>query len=308
MTSQDIFDLRVTIAQALAAETDATKSAELQAQLDQLELDQARLRVLSAKKVIEKLERPIQRVEEIVQELGDQTIRDALHRIQDRLGLKKLKDVAPASPAPAPIPAPPVKTTTTTPPPPITPPATAAPAASNADPIPPAWMPAAPMERIILHWTAGNYFAGGLDKLAYHILIQGDGSLVRGKFSIANNAAELIWKPRNYAAHTAKANTRSIGVAVCCMAGATERPFKPGKAPMLELQFNRMMDVAAQLCDAYNIDVTDKTVLGHGEVEANLGIKQSNKWDPLVLPWDLSKSFADVGQILRDGIYARRTK
>src|SRR5690606_21599103 len=35
-----------------------------------------------------------------------------------------------------------------------------------------------------------------------------------------------------------------------------------------------------------NIAVTPKTVLTHAEVQANLGIKQRNKWDIAVLPFD----------------------
>ena len=53
--------------------------------------------------------------------------------------------------------------------------------------VPAAWMPAARLERIIFHWTAGAHRASGLDKSHYHILIEGDGKMVRGGPSIAAN-------------------------------------------------------------------------------------------------------------------------
>ena len=37
------------------------------------------------------------------------------------------------------------------------------------------------------------------------------------------------------------------------------------------------------------------TVLGHGEVQRNLGIKQRSKWDPMVLPWAPTRKPAAVG-------------
>ncbi|UGB24863.1 peptidoglycan-binding protein [Methylorubrum sp. B1-46] len=71
-------------------------------------------------------------------------------------------------------------------------PASPAPAPVPADPayaLVPAWLPSAKMERIIVHWTAGPHKATGLDRSHYHIIIQGDGTLVRGDRSIADNEA-----------------------------------------------------------------------------------------------------------------------
>src|SRR3954466_4747371 len=49
--------------------------------------------------------------------------------------------------------------------------------------VPQDWMPDCKMERIVCHWTAGSYTAGDHDRECYHILIQGDASLVRGDHS-----------------------------------------------------------------------------------------------------------------------------
>ena len=46
--------------------------------------------------------------------------------------------------------------------------------------VPADWMPNCNMKRIVCHWTAGGYRAGDHDRESYHILIEGDGRLVRG--------------------------------------------------------------------------------------------------------------------------------
>lgn len=158
------------------------------------------------------------------------------------------------------------------------------------------WLPNVAMKRIICHWTAGAYRASQLDKAHYHILIEKDGKLVRGTHSIADNVST---SDGVYAAHTLGTNTGSIGVAACCMAGAVERPFSPGLAPLLEVQWEVMAQVVGELCQFYQIPVTPRTVMGHGEVQANLGIAQKGKWDPMVLPWNPEMSRTQVGTFFR---------
>ena len=160
----------------------------------------------------------------------------------------------------------------------------------------PSWMPACDMQRVICHWTAGGYRSSGLDRSHYHILVEGDGKVVRGAISIADN----VTLSGAYAKHTRGCNQNSVGVAVCCMFRSRERPFRPGPAPMTELQFGRMAKVVAEICARYGIAVTPQTVLGHGEVQHTLGIAQDAKWDPLVLPWKLTLKKNEVGDYLRD--------
>ena len=161
--------------------------------------------------------------------------------------------------------------------------------------IPKAWLPKADMERVITHWTAGSYTATSNAMAHYHILIDGAGKLHRGSHSIKDNESTR----GGYAAHTLGSNSKSIGITVCCMHGASERPFDGGDYPMKESQWKIMAAVAAELCGFYDIPVTDKTVLGHGEMQTNLGIAQRGKWDPMVLPWDSSKSISQVGDAFR---------
>lgn len=164
--------------------------------------------------------------------------------------------------------------------------------------LPADWMPEACMSRVIVHWTAGAHRASGLDRSHYHILIEGDGKLVRGTPSIDLNDARGI--RQGYAAHTLNCNTGSIGVSLCCMAGAVERPFQPGSAPMTREQWNALPAVLADLCRRYAIPVTPATVLSHAEVQGTLRIAQRGKWDISRLAFDYSVVGADAcGDLLR---------
>jgi N-acetyl-anhydromuramyl-L-alanine amidase AmpD len=164
-------------------------------------------------------------------------------------------------------------------------------------------MPSARIERIIFHWTAGAHRASGLDKSHYHILIEVDGKLVRGTRSIAANG---IGGTGQRASHTLDCNTGSIGVSLCCMAGAIESPFKAGSAPMTAVQWKTLADVLADLCRRYGVPVTPKTVLSHAEVQSNLGIRQRGKWDIARLAFDPSIVGAKAcGDAMRVAVSAR---
>lgn len=152
--------------------------------------------------------------------------------------------------------------------------------------IPADWMPDAKISRIIFHWTAGQNKASDLDREHYHILIEGDGKLVRGKPSIALNGEPKA--KAGYAAHTLNCNTGSIGVSLCGMAGAVESPFNPGKQPITRMQWEALAAVLAQLCKRYAVPVDRKTVLSHAEVQPTLKITQRGKWDISRLPFDTS--------------------
>jgi N-acetyl-anhydromuramyl-L-alanine amidase AmpD len=160
------------------------------------------------------------------------------------------------------------------------------------------WMPPAKLARIIVHWTAGQHKASDLDRQHYHILIEGDGSLVRGVPGIDLNGLPKA-RP-GYAAHTLNCNTGSIGVSLCCMALAVEAPFQTGPAPMTRTQWDALPHVLADLCRAYAIPVTPETVLSHAEVQRNLGIAQRGKWDISRLSFDLATRGAHAcGDIFR---------
>lgn len=158
------------------------------------------------------------------------------------------------------------------------------------------------MRRIINHWTAGTYTPNATDKKHYHIIIDGDGREHLGHHTIDANRST---SDGVYAGHTQGANTDSIGISCAAMAGAKERPFDAGDFPLKREQWDAMVKANARLCAEYGIAVTDKTVLTHAEVQANLGIKQRNKWDITRLPWDSSVVGAKaVGDKLRREVQA----
>lgn len=171
--------------------------------------------------------------------------------------------------------------------------------------VPVEWMPAAPMKRIVGHWTAGWYAPSSLDKEHYHFVIDGDLNVHKGSHSIRANIPPLRDQD-TYAAHTKGVNSYAIGVSICCMAGAQESPYKPGNAPMTKGQWDTFLDLLAQLAARYGIPVTDKTILSHAEVQANLGVKQNGKWDFTVLDFDRSvKGAKAIGDLMRAGVLAR---
>lgn len=163
--------------------------------------------------------------------------------------------------------------------------------------VPLEWMPACRMLRIIVHWNAGTLKASDLDRDHYHLIIEGTGSLVRGRKSIADNVSTADGR---YAAHTLNLNQGSIGLALAGMGGAVQQPFSAGKWPLTRAEWDMLPKVLADLCRHYTIAVTPKTVLSHAEVQTNLGVKQKGKWDIAVLPFDLSLDTArKVGDAFR---------
>ena len=161
------------------------------------------------------------------------------------------------------------------------------------------WLDNGSMRRVILHWTAGTYNASANDKKHYHFLIEGDGTLIRGR-PVKWNEAPISG---SYAAHTRAANSGAIGVSVCSMAGAHDTPgLNAGNFPMKKSQWEIMAQITAELCQHYNIPIKRSTVLAHGEVQDILGITQSGKWDPLRLPWKPNLSKPSVGNLFRDRV------
>lgn len=156
------------------------------------------------------------------------------------------------------------------------------------------------MKRIICHWTAGTHKASSEDLKHYHIVIDGDGTVHKGLYKIEDNESTADGK---YAAHTRGCNTGSIGVSLACMANAVENPFSSGTYPMTKIQFDKLVELVAELSATYRIPVTPKTVLTHAEVEKNLGIKQKGKWDYTRLSFAPDLKGADAcGNYLRNRV------
>lgn len=149
--------------------------------------------------------------------------------------------------------------------------------------VPDDWMPPATIKRIHVHWTAGGHKANEIDLKSYHILVEGDGEIRRGKHSIAANG---VGAKGPQASHTLKGNTGAIGVSLCCMRQSVERPFNPGPSPLTPVQWKRGIEVIADLAERYGVPVAPTTILTHAEVHPNLNIRQKNKWDISRLAFD----------------------
>lgn len=162
------------------------------------------------------------------------------------------------------------------------------------------------MDRIILHWTAGADGVTPHEADSYNFLIGRDGTITAGAHPPeAQTAANVAKGSRYYAAHTRACNTNSIGVSLDAMGDANERPFRPGRFPITELQLDVLVTFVADLCLKYRIPVTRRTVLSHAEVQTTLGVKQNGKWDISWLPgMDAPGDPVAVGDQLRARILA----
>jgi N-acetyl-anhydromuramyl-L-alanine amidase AmpD len=157
------------------------------------------------------------------------------------------------------------------------------------------------INRIVWHWAVTGYNITSHAKNAYHFLIDGEGVIHEGKFSVSDNASGKPLVTGKYAAHTRGLNTGSIGNSVLSMVGAIEVPFSTGPCPMKENQIEALLHLTAMQVKQYNIPVSGRNLLSHAEVEPTLGIKQAGKWDYMWLPGlDFPKNPVIVGNILRD--------
>ena len=107
--------------------------------------------------------------------------------------------------------------------------------------------------KVYLHWTAGSYYSKFDD---YHINIDKDGAI----FISTEDLSETL-------SHTYYRNSGSIGVTLCCCAGATDSDL--GDQPPTEAQLNAMAQVTSVLCDGLGIPVDKTHVLTHGEAADN---------------------------------------
>jgi hypothetical protein len=122
------------------------------------------------------------------------------------------------------------------------------------------------------HWTGGGHKANATDMRSYHALFQGDGTIIYAA------------PPESYRPHTLNANTGAIGLSMCCMAGAVESPFNPGRFPMTVVQLHAMAHQMAVWCMFFDVPVSQWSVMTHAEVQITLGIRQRNKWDVTWIP------------------------
>lgn len=107
--------------------------------------------------------------------------------------------------------------------------------------------------KIYLHWSAGHYFQKFGD---YHVNIVGDGRI----YVSTDNLAEVL-------AHTYRRNSGSVGISLCCCAGATTNDL--GDEPPTAAQIEAMAQAIQVVCDAMWLTIDKAHVLTHGEAANN---------------------------------------
>lgn len=159
----------------------------------------------------------------------------------------------------------------------------------------------APPKGVVVHWTGGGNRANAVDLAAYHYVVEGDGTVVRGKWSVAANMRRLSVGD-SYAAHTGGWNSFHVGISAAGMKGYLSRS-SPGTFPLKEAQVQRMMEVAAYFIDLAGLDPMNPLHLcSHQEVwtiHRIKGTRNHQKTDIEYLPFMPELKPAEVGDHLR---------
>lgn len=155
------------------------------------------------------------------------------------------------------------------------------------------------MNKIIIHWTAGNTQPNNIDYQHYHYLINGNGVRIKGKYEPEDNEN---CKDGIYAAHTGGGNTGAIGVALCGMLGYKSKN-NVGKYPIRQAQCEAAFKLIAELCRKYNIAISPLTVMTHYEFgKKHPNTSSAGKIDITWLPYSNNLTADQCGDFIRNKI------
>ena len=142
------------------------------------------------------------------------------------------------------------------------------------------------IDKIYLHWTAGNYNQMFDD---YHININGNGDVY-----VSGNDFTV------YREHTWHRNSRAVGISLCCAFGAElgNGGLATGKYPPTREQIEAMASIIAILCTGLHLEINEDTVMTHAEV-AKIDGYGVYSGDPLT-KWDLYK-LKDIDGMIYNG-------
>jgi len=171
--------------------------------------------------------------------------------------------------------------------------------------IPEAWLTPALIDKCICHWTAGSYVVSSTDRDHYHCILGQEVSggpivAVKGDHTPADND---YTGDDDYAAHCKNCNTGSYGLSVACMAGAVEGG-SSGQYPLTQHLWDALVVGAADVRVAYELEVSQRTVLFHSEVQEVYGKPQEGKWDIDYLPFSPDLSPEEVHHQFRERVIA----
>lgn len=150
--------------------------------------------------------------------------------------------------------------------------------------------------KVIVHWTAGTLQPNSIDFEHYHYLVNGDGLVIQGKYSVADNDNCQDGK---YAAHCGGGNTQAIGIAMCGMSGFISKN-RVGKYPLTSKQVERTFKLIAEVCKQYNIPIDAEHVMTHYEFgRKHPKTSSSGKIDIIYLPSHPNILEDQVGNFIR---------
>ncbi len=142
------------------------------------------------------------------------------------------------------------------------------------------WRPLFPpgdLSGIALHWTAADYDAVFP---AYHLCLRGadDVHVVHTHDLRANMRDLTAGQSEPYAAHVAGRNSRTVGIAVCAMGGATPHDF--GRWPLTAAQVDALARVARIVAERYAIPLAAiRTHAEHACDDGYFGAGDDERWD-----------------------------
>ena len=132
------------------------------------------------------------------------------------------------------------------------------------------------IDKIYLHWTAGNYHQFFRD---YHFCIDEDGAIIASTDDLTERKA-----------HTYMRNSNAIGIALCCCADArcwADGTVDFGSVPPTPAQIDSMAQVVAVLCEELGLVINANNVMTHCEAAEEDGYGPSTtceRWDLWRLP------------------------
>jgi N-acetylmuramoyl-L-alanine amidase len=141
-------------------------------------------------------------------------------------------------------------------------------------------LPRGRVERIYLHWSAGDYTTVFP---SYHVCValrEGIPAVEMTHDLRANMRDVHDAEAGTYAAHTAGRNSYAAGLSVMGMRDATPSDF--GAYPITPEQIDAMCAVAAEIARAYDIAIDAGHVCSHAEaaiVDGYFGIADDERWD-----------------------------
>lgn len=161
-------------------------------------------------------------------------------------------------------------------------------------------LPALP-RGVVLHWTGGGSRANSVDLDAYHYVVEFDGTVRHGRWSVAANMRQVSGSA--YAAHVGGWNSYRVGLSAAGMKGYSGL-HNTGPHPLTATQVHRLLEVAEYFLELGGLDPLDPAHLcSHREVWTLHGIKgkqNHQKRDIEFLPFLPQLKPADVGYYLRD--------